>query len=900
VIYEIYKALDALLPDRMEPYHVLNDNPDNFNLLTQEDLDLAQLYAERGDRASAYLLLAEKTGNQVYLNTAQISSGSGPLVGGPAIHINAILQTEYSDIYPEISIEEFSNYILLQEIQSIRNRGEVQSDGTVLYNSPTELEAYEIADQAWRDVKEDLGIGVVDPVLQAIFPGRLFLAFHHLLTGDFNKAFEYTNGDVLTGIGIALGSELADFGIQFGITLGQAELIASDGGSSYSTTLFDEQIRIYTNSDGKIVGVFGELDGEPFDRDPGLGLATVPYSSESNDPFQYGTSNSYVLGYLLAGIGIDETNQDLQAIASTAIHDHYLKEYIDDIRLLLAPGGEITESREGDTNDLFISAINAVKEHGEQFGIESLVDKSTDEIVALALDMGDEGLAVRRALLQLTPYALVGADYSSVSEDLALYYEASGTGAITEQWLEHRSEMLSALIYDAKTDADDLVQTIGGNGDSWIYENRSDNQILEVQGYSDTPNSVHHVIFGSESGEVDIAGSGGDDFLFAAGGNDELSGGKGSDYLEGGRGLDTYIFIDDTLEDGALDIINDIDGDGILHLNGAPLDLSTLENTGANAWRTEGGQIQLTWAGAESGVGNLLIVIDQNGITNRIRIDNFQNGSFGITLPDFEDLVLPDITTSSTINGTSDDDNLSGTAANDAINGGGGNDSIDGLEGHDLIDAGAGDDGVDGGAGDDHIMGGDGEDSLLGNNGNDVIEGGAGFDWILGDAGDDMLFANAAEDFNTILDSDGVTPGTDNDWLNADVGNDLLVGSNGNNGLSGGEGNDRLYGGAGDDVLFGDQYWNASSTWSMTIEQNADGSISPVFVDAWTNTLGEPGPGGNDILIGDDYVEGDRGSDILDGGIGDDFIFDGGELFCNRRDSVTLRQGFSCSSSDLI
>ncbi|WP_373091944.1 hypothetical protein [Zhongshania sp.] len=76
--------------------------------------------------------------------------------------------------------------------------------------------------------------------------------------------------------------------------------------------------------------------------------------------------------------------------------------------------------------------------------------------------------------------------------------------------------------------------------------------------------------------------------------------------------------------------------------------------------------------------------------------------------------MLPDITTASTINGTSDDDNHSGTEANDAIN-----DAIDGLGGDDVIDAGTGDNGVDGGVGDDHIMGGDGEDSLLGNNGND-------------------------------------------------------------------------------------------------------------------------------------------------------------------------------------
>jgi Ca2+-binding RTX toxin-like protein len=553
----------------------------------------------------------------------------------------------------------------------------------------------------------------------------------------------------------------------------------------------------------------------------------------------------------------------------------------------------------------FFSQFSAEIQQAQQ--IVMLDDFDSDELFALAKENTDLGLATRNALISLSGIALAGLDYSG--RDLSLYDNASGEGSWTDAYLRDRATMLSTMM---QADTDLIPDTDGQLNDVytfslldkavWEYGDLQSGQ--HVARVPLLPTQTRLVSFGSNTddnlsgggwddrlyggaGDDALNGSMGNDHLEGGAGNDTLIGGTGSDMLIGGTGTDIYIFSSDTLEGGDLDIIHDIDGDGLLQLNGEALDLSTLENNGGNVWSTEDASIRMTWDGVVSGSGDLLIALDRSSVTNYIKIKDFQNGTFGITLPDSEDLALPDITTSSTINGTSDDDNLSGTAANDAINGGGGNDSIDGLGGDDVIDAGAGDDGVDGGAGDDHIMGGDGEDSLLGNNGNDVIEGGAGFDWILGEAGDDMLFANAAEDYNTILDSDDVTPGTDND---------LLVGSTGNNGLSGGEGNDRLYGGAGDDVLFGDQYWNARSTWSMTIEQNADSSISPVFVDAWTNTLGEPGPGGNDILIGgagDDNKEVDCGSDILDGGIGDGLISNGGELIYNWRNGVTLRQGFS-------
>ncbi|WP_373091945.1 hypothetical protein [Zhongshania sp.] len=86
--------------------------------------------------------------------------------------------------------------------------------------------------------------------------------------------------------------------------------------------------------------------------------------------------------------------------------------------------------------------------------------------------------------------------------------------------------------------------------------------------------------------------------------------------LIGGTGTDIYIFSSDTLEDGDLDIIHDIDGDGLLQLNGESLDLSTLENNGGNVWSTEDASIRMTRDGVVSGSGDLLIALDRSSVTN--------------------------------------------------------------------------------------------------------------------------------------------------------------------------------------------------------------------------------------------------------------------------------------------
>ena len=79
--------------------------------ISASDYARANQLFDSGDRTGMYLFLAEKTGNPAYVNTAQISSGSGCTIGGPAIAVNAALQVRYPDLYPSISIGEFSQFV---------------------------------------------------------------------------------------------------------------------------------------------------------------------------------------------------------------------------------------------------------------------------------------------------------------------------------------------------------------------------------------------------------------------------------------------------------------------------------------------------------------------------------------------------------------------------------------------------------------------------------------------------------------------------------------------------------------------------------------------------------------------------------------------------------------------
>jgi Ca2+-binding RTX toxin-like protein len=110
---------------------------------------------------------------------------------------------------------------------------------------------------------------------------------------------------------------------------------------------------------------------------------------------------------------------------------------------------------------------------------------------------------------------------------------------------------------------------------------------------------------------------------------------------------------------------------------------------------------------------------------------------------------MPAVTT---INGTSNTDQLLGDDNSNIVDGGLGNDFIFGFGGADTLYGGDGADEVHGGAGNDYVVGGAGSDwAVYGGNGNDTLVGGAGTDLLEGGLGSDTYIFARGDGHDTLL-----------------------------------------------------------------------------------------------------------------------------------------------------
>ena len=184
---------------------------------------------------------------------------------------------------------------------------------------------------------------------------------------------------------------------------------------------------------------------------------------------------------------------------------------------------------------------------------------------------------------------------------------------------------------------------------------------------------------------------------------------------------------------------------------------------------------------------------------------------------------------------------LNGAAGDDVIKGRGGNDVLRGMGGADSIQGDGGNDYIDGGAGGDTLLGGSGDDRILGvGAGDDFVDGGSGIDMVdYQEEGIDFVVIDLA--LTTAQNTGGA--GTDTllniENLNGTFGDDILLGSASANLIIAEIGDDYIDGRGGDDVL------NPSQGF---------------------------GPGDDTILggDGDDLIYTGGETDILDGGLGHD------------------------------
>jgi RHS repeat-associated protein len=482
---------------------------------------------------------------------------------------------------------------------------------------------------------------------------------------------------------------------------------------------------------------------------------------------------------------------------------------------------------------------------------------------------------------------------------------------------------------------DDIVSggagndTLYGSDGNDTLDGGADNDILQGENGNDSLiGGVGNDSLSGGVGNDSLNGGDGDDSINGENDNDFLVGGNGNDLIEGADGIDTLNggVGNDTLSGGS--------GDDIyLFERGSGQDIIRESYSGSGdvlKFGTGIAKTDLTWT--FNGRDLIFTVKPATGSTSpadTITIENFNNGpaikNFTV---DGQTLTLTELMTGAAVSRDDVGSNslswsysaikFDGAAGNDSIYASNFNDEIYGADGADIIQVYAGDDIASGGAGNDTIYGSDGNDtldggtdndSLLGENGNDSLVGGSGNDTLSGGAdndtldggaendslkgesGNDSIFGGAGND--TLSGSDGndtLDGGTDNDSLLGESGNDSLIGGSGSDSLNGGIGNDFINAGDGDDQVWGGEgidileggigndllFLNLASQTGNLLIDNLTSGINLTNIVTATNfeRFSLIGGSGNDKFIQSGLVSGVayRGSDSLDGGLGNDTL----------------------------
>ena len=229
-------------------------------------------------------------------------------------------------------------------------------------------------------------------------------------------------------------------------------------------------------------------------------------------------------------------------------------------------------------------------------------------------------------------------------------------------------------------------------------------------------------------------------------------------------------------------------------------------------------------------------------------------GGVTITLSNIENFI-----------GSQGDDDVTGTAEPNRIETGAGEDTLNGGAGEDILDGGAGADTLDGGAGNDLIIGGGGADIL---NGGGHVHARDGRDGRPNEAHETAIFAFWPTSTPGVVDVTDPTSGYDGDTLSyagSNIGVDVTLAN-------------VSLGNAGAD---GDQGGRATPSEIRALEDNFQVFSATPETGSRGHAAGDTINGSIENLIGSehsDFLTGNRGSNAIAGGKGDDILTGNGAV----------------------
>ncbi len=260
--------------------------------------------------------------------------------------------------------------------------------------------------------------------------------------------------------------------------------------------------------------------------------------------------------------------------------------------------------------------------------------EGTSDFSDIAKNSGTSGLAARYALSKLRYVSIEGIDYSSknVSGELDLYNPVAGTGQITDQWIEDRSNALIAFTSYSKSDRTDNFLSAAGLpfwmlGDAEITDAATGKR-LTVDGWDAGIVDKRYIHFGDDKANT-LTGASKEDHLYGGSGADTLEGKDGADYLEGGADADTYV-----LQTGLTGIDTLVDsGSNTLQVDGKTVSgaFAQVAGMGGDIYYSADKSYQLRKA--ENGVWRLSAKNAGTGQYSAVAdLKNWKDGDYGLSI----------------------------------------------------------------------------------------------------------------------------------------------------------------------------------------------------------------------------------------------------------------------------